>query len=39
VGEHAVKWPENPAEIKRAGEKARLLPGERWLLTAVTSAA
>ena len=26
VGEHAVKWPGNPVEIKRAGEKARVVP-------------
>jgi hypothetical protein len=25
VGEHAVKWPGNPVEIKRACEKARIL--------------
>jgi len=26
VGEHAAKWPGNPVEIKRACEKARVLP-------------
>ena len=26
VGEHAIKWPGNPVEIKHACEKARVLP-------------